>query len=148
MKKKFTKTEYKKYVDKKSQNSPVFKNLIFAFAVGGLICTVGQAVSSYFKSRGLDIEQTAGATAITMIFLGAFLTGLDIYDSIAKYAGAGTVVPITGFANAIVSPAIEFKSEGYILGMGARMFVIAGPVLVFGITSSVIAGLIVYFFGI
>ncbi len=148
MKKNFTKQEYKKYVDKKSKNSPIITNIFFAFLVGGIICVIGQVVSNYFKGRGFDIEQAAGATVISMILLGAILTGIDVYDSIAKYAGAGTIVPITGFANAIVAPAIEFKSEGYILGVGAKMFVIAGPVLVYGITSSIIVGLIFYFTGI
>ncbi|MBZ4644682.1 MAG: stage sporulation protein [Petroclostridium sp.] len=144
----FTKKEYEKYVQKKSPNSPIVKNTIMAFVVGGLICIVGQIISNYFKSRGLNIEQTAGATAILMVLLGALFTGLDLYDSLAKYAGAGTIVPITGFANAIVSPAIEFKSEGYILGVASKMFVIAGPVLVYGITASIVAGIIYFLVGL
>ncbi len=143
----FTKKEYEKYVQKKSPNSPLGKNMIMAFIIGGLICVIGQVVTNFFKSRGLDTEEVAGATAITMIFLGALLTGLDIYDSIAKVAGAGTIVPITGFANSIVSPAMEFKSEGYILGVGAKMFVIAGPVLVYGISSSIVVGIIFFLLG-
>ncbi|WHH60445.1 stage V sporulation protein AC [Petroclostridium sp. X23] len=140
----FTKKEYEKYVQKKSPNSPIVKNVIKAFIIGGLICIVGQLVSTYFKSRGLSTEQVAGATAIVMILLGALLTGLDLYDGLAKHAGAGTIVPITGFANAIVSPAMEFKKEGYILGVASKMFVIAGPVLVYGIVASIVAGLIYF----
>ncbi len=143
----FTKKEYEKYVKKKSPNSPLGKNIIMAFIIGGFICIIGQVVTNFFKARGLSVEEVSSATAITMIFLGAFLTGLDIYDSIAKVAGAGTIVPITGFANSIVSPAMEFKSEGYILGVGAKMFVIAGPVLVYGISSSIVVGIIFYFLG-
>lgn len=147
MNKSLTKKEYEKYVQKKSPNSPIVKNVLMAFIVGGLICMVGQVVSNYFKARGFGIEETSGATAITMILIGALLTGLDLYDSIAKYAGAGTIVPITGFANAIVSPAMEFKSEGYVMGVGAKMFAIAGPVLVYGIASSIVVGIILFFIG-
>jgi len=145
MEQNFTKQEYQKYVQSKSPNSPILKNIVMAFLIGGAICTVGQGISNFFKARGLSMEQVAGATSITMIFIGAFLTGLNIYDAIAKHAGAGTIVPITGFANSIVSPAMEFKSEGYVLGVGAKMFVIAGPVLVYGITASIIFGLIYFF---
>ncbi|MDK2801035.1 MAG: stage sporulation protein [Clostridiales bacterium] len=148
MQQNFTNQEYAKYVQKKSPNSPIIRNIIIAFIVGGLICVVGQVVSNFFKARGLSTEQVAGATAIIMIFLGAFFTGLDLYDSLAKYAGAGTIVPITGFANAIVSPAMEFKSEGYVLGVGAKMFVIAGPVLVYGIIASIAAGITFFIIGI
>ena len=144
MEQNFTKKDYEKYVQKKSPNSPIIKNVIKAFLIGGLICTVGQLVNNYFKARGFTTEQVAGATAISMIFLGALLTGLNIYDNIAKHAGAGSIVPITGFANAIVSPAMEFKSEGYVLGVGAKMFAIAGPVLVYGIASSIVAGIILF----
>lgn len=145
MKMNMTKKEYEKYAQQKAPKSKFVKNMFWAFVIGGLICVIGQAVNNFFRSRGMDIEQAAGATAIIMIFLGALLTGLNYYDNIAKLAGAGTLVPITGFANAIVSPAMEFRSEGYILGIGAKMFVIAGPVLVFGTVSSVIAGIIYYF---
>ena len=109
---------------------------------GGTICTAGEGVRMFWLSRGLDTDDTAAATAITMVFLGALLTCLHLYDKLAKHAGAGTIVPITGFANAIVSPAIEYKSEGLILGLGAKLFVIAGPVLVYGITASVLYGLV------
>jgi stage V sporulation protein AC len=143
---KITKKEYEKYVEQKAKKSPLFKNMTMAFLVGGAICTVGQFFMNLYQNAGLSKEEVSAATAITMIFLGAFLTGLNIYDNIAKVAGAGTIVPITGFANSIVSPAMEFKSEGFILGMGAKMFVIAGPVLVFGTAASVIYGLVLYVF--
>lgn len=144
---KLNKTEYAYLVKKESPKSPLLRDCLWAFFVGGIICTIGQVFSNFYKLRGLDTEQTATATAITMVFLGALLTGLHIYDKIAKRAGAGTIVPITGFANSIVSPAMEFKSEGLILGMAAKLFVIAGPVLVYGISASVIYGLILYLFG-
>ena len=139
---KLNKTEYAYLVKKESPKSPLLRDCLWAFFVGGIICTIGQVFSNFYKLIGLDTEQTATATAITMVFLGALLTGLHIYDKIAKRAGAGTIVPITGFANSIVSPAMEFKSEGLILGMAAKLFVIAGPVLVYGISASVIYGLI------
>ena len=139
---KLNKTEYEYLVKKESPKSPLLHDCLWAFFVGGIICTIGQVFSNFYKLRGLNTEQTAAATAITMVFLGALLTGLHIYDKIAKKAGAGTIVPITGFANSIVSPAMEFKSEGLILGMGAKLFVIAGPVLVYGISASVIYGLV------
>ena len=139
---KLNKTEYAYLVKKESPKSPLLRDCLWAFFVGGIICTIGQVFYNFYKLRGLDTEQTATATAITMVFLGALLTGLHIYDKIAKRAGAGTIVPITGFANSIVSPAMEFKSEGLILGMAAKLFVIAGPVLVYGISASVIYGLI------
>lgn len=139
---KLNKTEYAYLVKKQSPKSPLLHDSLWAFFVGGIICTIGQVFTNFYKLRGLDTEQTATATAITMVFLGALLTGLHIYDKIAKKAGAGTIVPITGFANSIVSPAMEFKSEGLILGMAAKLFVIAGPVLVYGISASVIYGLI------
>lgn len=144
---KLNKTEYAYLVKKESPNSPLLRDCLWAFFVGGIICTIGQVFSNFYKLRGLNTEQTATATAITMVFLGALLTGLHIYDKIAKKAGAGTIVPITGFANSIVSPAMEFKSEGLILGMAAKLFAIAGPVLVYGISASVIYGLILVLTG-
>jgi stage V sporulation protein AC len=137
--------EYLEYVNKKSPNSKLLRNIIYAYIIGGLICVIGQIFINFYEFIGLAKDEVSAATAITMVFLGAFLTGIDVYDSIAKYGGAGTLVPITGFANSIVSPAIEFKTEGYIMGIGGRMFVIAGPVLVYGITTSVIVGIIYYF---
>jgi len=145
MKKSFTKDEYSKYVKSVSPNSKLFTNIIKAFVVGGIICVIGQIIMNILKARGLDIEAVSSVTSIIMIFLGAFLTALNVYDEIGKFAGAGSIVPITGFANAVVSPAMEFKTEGYIMGMGAKMFVIAGPVIVFGICSSIIVGIIYYF---
>lgn len=124
------------------------KNCFNAFWVGGLICVIGQFVNNYFLGIGVSKTDTGACVSIVMVFLGALLTGIGIYDKIANFAGAGTVVPITGFANSIVSPAIEFKKEGYIFGVGAKMFTIAGPVLVYGISTSVIVGLIYFIFGL
>lgn len=137
--------DYQKVVKQVSPKPTIFKNCILAFITGGLICDVGQLFLNYFKSIGMDSIQAGTPTAIVMVFIGAFLTGLGVYDFIGKYAGAGSVVPITGFANSIVAPAMEFKKEGYVFGVGARMFTIAGPVIVYGVTSSIIIGLIYYF---
>jgi stage V sporulation protein AC len=141
-----TKREYDKMTKIKSPNSPLIKNLIWAFLVGGAICTIGQIIYNIYEYFGLNQLDASTSTSITLIFLGAIFTGLKIYDNLAKRAGAGSLVPITGFANAIVAPALEFKSEGYVLGMSAKMFAIAGPVLVFGIVSSIIYGLILWIF--
>ena len=141
----------KKYLDLVSQMSPKtneFKTLIHAFWVGGVICLIGQVVRYVFMYIfGLYGDILAGATSIVMIFLGSFLTGLGVYDKIGRYAGGGSIVPITGFANSVVSPAMEFKSEGFIYGLAAKMFVIAGPIIVFGVIGSVAVGLIYYFIG-
>lgn len=148
MEKKVEKKLSKKYesmVEKESPPSNIFINCIKAFIVGGIICCVGQFVMNFFISYGVDKEQISGCVSLVMIFLGAFLTGLGVYDKIGSFAGAGSIVPITGFANSIVSPAMEFKREGFILGVGAKMFIIAGPVLVYGISSSIIVGIIHYF---
>lgn len=139
-----TKTEYSKYVDKITESTNIYKNMTWAFIVGGLICTLGQFIVNISKSLGFDINTANDINTVIMIFLGAFLTGLGVYDNLGKYAGAGSIVPITGFANSIVAPAIEFKPEGYIFGIGAKMFVIAGPVLVYGIITSTAIGLIYY----
>ena len=138
---------YDSYVNEKSPNSPMVRDLVWAFVIGGTLCTLGQGFTALWKLAGLASLDAGAATSATLIFLGALLTGLNVYDNIAKFAGAGTIVPITGFANAIVSAALEFKSEGFILGMAAKMFTIAGPVLVFGISGSVIYGLILVLFG-
>ena len=123
--------------------------MCIACLIGGVICMIGLGINDIYTHFGnLGKEAAASATSITLIFIGALLTGLNVYDKIAKFAGAGTIVPITGFANAIVSPAMEFKSEGYVLGMAAKMFTIAGPVLVFGISISVLSGLILWIFRI
>ena len=144
-----TNTDYGKYVNAKSQSSPTGKNCLWAFCVGGLICVLGQALLNFYQnSCGLPKDDAAGAVSVSLILLSAALTGLGIFDKIAKHAGAGTLVPITGFANAVVSPALEFKSEGLVMGVAAKMFVIAGPVLVFGISASVIYGLILLVLGL
>ena len=142
---KLTKEEYAEMLGSQSPPSNLLLDTVWAFVVGGLICTIGQAISEFYKYRGLDQTAVSAATAITLVFLGGLLTALHLYDKIAKKAGAGTLVPITGFSNAIVSPAMEFKSEGFVLGLGAKLFAIAGPVLVYGISASVIYGLILFF---
>lgn len=139
---KLSKQEYGELVKELSPNSPMGKDLLNAFLIGGTICTIGQVVMNVWKGFGLGTEDAGTATCITMVFLGAVLTALSLYDNLAKHAGAGTLVPITGFSNAVVSPAIEFKSEGFVLGMAAKMFTIAGPVIVYGVLTSVIYGLI------
>lgn len=141
----YTKEEYLDYVNQKSPDSKLWRNMLLAFLIGGLICVIGQAFSDFYTYvLHIDEEMVKTAVPITMVFLGALLTGLDIYNKIAKYGGAGTLVPITGFANAIVAPAMEFKREGYVLGLALKMFVIAGPVLVYGITASIAVGFIYY----
>ncbi|BDF72259.1 stage V sporulation protein AC [Oscillospiraceae bacterium] len=137
-----TNKEYGAYVNSKSKPSPLWKNLLWAFVTGGLICTGGQGLLNLFRWAGMNENAAATAVSMTLIFLSALFTGLGLFDNLAKHAGAGTLVPITGFANAVVSPALEFKSEGMVMGMSAKMFVIAGPVLVFGISASIIYGLI------
>lgn len=141
-----TKQEYLDYVDKKSPNSPILKNCFNAFWVGGLICTIGQFIFEFCKYKGLDDTTCSTIVSITLIGIAAILTGLNIFNKIGKFAGAGSLVPITGFANSIVSPAIEYKSEGYVMGVGGKMFTVAGPVLVFGISASVLVGIIATFF--
>lgn len=137
--------EYGELVKRHSPPSAMYRTLPLAFAIGGGICVLGEALLNMFAYLGLD-EETAGMwTSITLIFLSALLTGLKLYDRIAQYAGAGTLVPITGFANSVVSPALDFKSEGFVLGLGAKMFVIAGPVIVYGISASIVYGVIYYF---
>ena len=137
--------EYACMVKKASPPSQVVRDCIFAFLIGGAICVVGQIINNIFTFYNFDKPDASALTSISMIFLGALLTGLDVYDDIAVYGGAGTLVPITGFANSIVSPAMEFKTEGMVLGVGVNMFRIAGPVLVYGVASSVIYGVIYYF---
>ena len=134
--------EYQQYVKKNAKKSPIVKDVIFAFVMGGLICVVGQAVQNGWAAAGLNKEDAGTATSCTMVFLSALLTGLNLYNKIARFGGAGTLVPITGFANAVVSPAIDFKSEGFVTGMAAKMFQIAGPVIVFGTLASAIYGVI------
>ena len=139
-----SKKDYQNYVDKKSPNSPILKNCFNAFWVGGLICSIGQIIMDICKSRGLTQELSGTVVSIILIGLSAFLTGLNIFNRIGKFAGAGSLIPITGFANSIVSPAMEYKSEGYVMGVGGKMFTVAGPVLVFGISASIIVGLVAF----
>ncbi len=143
---KMTNKEYAAYVKKVTPNSKLIPNLLKAFLVGGLICCLGQGILDGMKAVGLSEESAATATSILLVLLGALLTGVGLYDDIAKFAGAGTLVPITGFANSVVSPALEFKTEGYITGTAAKMFIIAGPVIVFGIASSVVYGIVLVLF--
>ncbi|MDD4699990.1 MAG: stage V sporulation protein AC [Oscillospiraceae bacterium] len=145
---KTSKKEYDKMVKQASPKSPKAKDFIWAFVVGGFICVIGQLLSEYYTSLEMPKEDSAAAVSTTLIFIAAILTGIGVFDGIAKFAGAGTLVPITGFANSIVSPAIEYKNEGQILGLGAKMFTIAGPVLVYGITASAIYGLILWIISI
>ena len=139
-----SKQEYLSYVKEISPPSPLGKNMLCAFLVGGAICTVGQLFSNWYTSMDIGKDAASTATSVTMIFLGALLTALNLYDNIAKFGGAGTIIPISGFANSIVSPAMEFKSEGLVLGLAAKMFVVAGPVLDYGILTSSVYGLILY----
>ena len=141
-----TQKDYQNYVDKKSPNSPIVKNCINAFWVGGLICSVGQIISEFCKYNGLNKQLSGTVVSIVLIGLSAFFTALNIFNKIGKTAGAGSLIPITGFANSIVSPAMEYKSEGYVMGVGAKMFTVAGPVLVYGISSSIIVGIIYFLF--
>lgn len=143
---KMEKQEYSKLVSAVSPISPKVKDFVWAFSVGGIICAIGQLLRECYIALGLEEDLTKMLVPSTLIFIAALLTGLKIFDKIAKRAGAGTLVPITGFANAVVSPAIEFKNEGYILGVAARIFSIAGPVIVYGTAASVIYGILYYFF--
>ena len=142
-----SKKEYNRYVARLAQKSPLGKDLLNSFLVGGLICVIGQLILNGFTALDLSEQDAAAATSVSLVFLSAVLTGLSVYDDIAKFAGAGTLVPITGFANAVVSPAIEFKAEGFVTGMAAKMFIIAGPVIVYGTVASVLYGLILVIFG-
>lgn len=142
---KFINDNYLNYVKSVSPKTNEKRSLIRAFLVGGLICSIGQGLRYMFQYLvGLEGDELAAYVSAVMIFLGAFLTGLGVYDRIGKFAGGGSIVPITGFANSVVSPAIEFKTEGYVYGVAAKMFVIAGPIIVFGVASSVLVGLIYY----
>lgn len=144
---KITNQDYGKLIQERAQPSPTWKNMLWAFVVGGAICTAGQGLSNLYRSWGLSQDLAGTAVSVTLIFAAALLTGLGYFDNIAKRAGAGTLVPIIGFANAMVSPALEFKSEGLVTGTAAKLFVVAGPVLVFGISASVIYGLVLCLLG-
>ena len=137
-----TEKEYAQLVQKAAPKSPMGKDCLNAFWIGGLICVLGQILINSYSAAGLDKDAAATATSITLVTLSALMTGLSLYDNMAKYGGAGTLVPITGFANAIAAPAVEFKTEGFILGVGAKLFTIAGPVIVYGLSASVVYGFI------
>ncbi len=141
---KLTNTEYDFISKKRSPNTKYYKTLPMSFLIGGIICCIGQAFNNLYTYLGLDETQAGTLTSVTLVFLSALFTGFGIYGRIAKVGGAGTLVPITGFANAVVSPALEFKTEGYVLGVGAKIFIIAGPVIVYGLAASVIYGIILY----
>lgn len=145
---KMTNTEYDKLAKKYSPNTKLYLTLPKAFVIGGLICCLGQALFNLYTYLGMTEMNARAVTSITLVFLSALFTGLKLYDKIAKHGGAGTLVPITGFANSVVSPALEFKTEGFILGTAAKMFIIAGPVIVYGIAASVLYGIILYIFQI
>ena len=134
--------EYSKYISQKMPKSPLGKDMVLAFLIGGLICCLGQGFLTLYQNLGADAETAPAWVCVTMVFLGAFFTGLGLYDRLAKFGGAGTLVPITGFANAVSSPALEFKTEGFITGLATKIFTIVGPVITFGIISSVIYGLV------
>lgn len=144
---KMTNEEYKKYAENRMPRSHMRRDALRAFWVGGTICALGQGFIGLYTGLGLDADAAGAACSVTLIFIGAVLTGLGIYDKIAKFAGAGTLVPITGFSNSVVAPALEFKTEGVVLGTAAKMFIISGPVIVFGTAASVVYGLIVFMLG-
>lgn len=140
MRMEMTPREYQSYLKQRAPKSPIVKNTLFAFVIGGAICVLGQAIGTGFGALGLDKTDAGTATSASLVLLSALLTGLNLYNSIARFAGAGTLVPITGFANSVVSPAIDFRAEGFVTGMAAKMFTIAGPVIVFGTLASVVYG--------
>lgn len=142
-----TPKEYNRYVARLAKKSPLGKDLLNSFLIGGLICVVGQLILNGYTALELSEQDAAAATSVSLVFLSAVLTALSVYDDLAKIAGAGTLVPITGFANAVVSPAIEFKAEGFVTGMAAKMFVIAGPVIVYGTLASVVYGVVLWALG-
>ena len=137
-----TPKEYQQYVKKKSPKSPIVKDTLLAFVIGGSICVIGQLIMNGWMGAGLNKEDAGTATSCTLVLISALLTGLNLYNKLGRFGGAGTLVPITGFANAVVSPAIDFKSEGFVTGMAAKMFTVAGPVIVFGTLASVVYGVI------
>ena len=141
-----SKAEYQRFVQDRAKKSPLVKDCAMAFGIGGVICVIGQLIMDGFTALGLDKVDAGTATSVSLVLLSALLTGLNLYNKLARYGGAGTLVPITGFANAVVSPAIDFKSEGFVTGMAAKMFTVAGPVIVFGVTASVIYGVVLMLF--
>lgn len=143
---KVNKKEYGAYIKEFCPQSPIWMDVLKSFVIGGLICVIGQLILNGYTFMGLEQEQASTATSITLVFLSALLTGLSLYDNIAKHGGAGTLVPITGFANAVAAPAVEFQSEGFVLGVAAKIFTIAGPVIVYGVSASVVYGLIYWIY--
>lgn len=143
-----SKKEYKQLVKSMAPKSPIWKDMLMAFVIGGAICTLGQLILNGWKAAGLEKDAAGTAASITLVFLSAVLTALSLYDDIARHAGAGTLVPITGFANSVVSPAMDFRAEGLVTGMAAKMFIIAGPVIVYGTVASILYGLILVIFGL
>ena len=142
-----TPQEYQSYVQQRMKKSPLLKDVCLSFVIGGAICVLGQAIQNGWAAAGLSKEDAGTATSCTLVFLSALLTGMNLYNKLARFGGAGTLVPITGFANAVVSPAIDFRSEGFVTGMAAKMFLIAGPVIVFGTLASVIYGVVLVLLG-
>lgn len=138
--------EYQEYVKRMSPKSPLLRDMALAFVIGGAICVLGQWIMELWGMAGMGKEDAGTAASISLVFLSALLTGLNLYNKLARFGGAGTLVPITGFANAVVSPAIDFRREGFVTGMAAKMFLIAGPVIVFGTLASVIYGVILMLF--
>lgn len=141
---KLTDTEYGRLAKLRSPNTKLYRTVPMAFLVGGAICCLGQLLLNLYQYAGADKEPAGTLTSVSLVFISAVLTGFGLYDKIAKHAGAGTLVPITGFANAVVSPALEFKTEGYVLGVGAKIFIIAGPVIVYGLAASAVYGVILF----
>lgn len=141
-----TNDEYKRFSDSRQPRSRLAQNLLRAFCVGGLICCLGQLFTDLYSSLGLSKDSAGSLTSVTLVFLGAVATGLGLYDRLGKFAGGGSLVPITGFANSVVAPALEFKTEGLISGAAAKMFIIAGPVIVYGISASVVYGILLLIF--
>ena len=139
-----TPKEYQEYVAKKAKKSPIVKDTLLAFFIGGAICTLGQGIQELWMEAGLDKEAAGSATSVSLVFLSVLLTGLNLYNKIGRFGGAGTLVPITGFANAVSAPAIDFRAEGIVTGMAAKMFVVAGPVIVFGTVASVVYGVVLW----
>ena len=139
-----TNEEYGRLVARMAKPSPMGKDLLFAFLIGGGICAVGQLIANGWQALGLTQQEAASATSVTLVFLSVLLTALGLYHRLARYAGAGTLVPITGFANAVASPAIDFRAEGIVTGTAVKMFTVAGPVIVFGTAASVVYGLVLY----
>ena len=139
--------QYQEYLKSINPKSPLWKNVALAFLVGGAICCLGQALSDWYRFLGLKLEDAATATSVSLVFLSALFTGLGLYHKLARHAGAGTLVPITGFANAVASPAIDFRAEGIVTGTAVKMFTVAGPVIVFGTAASVVYGLVLYLLG-